>query len=67
MQGLLLVLLVFRLAFLLGAAGLCVYGFVAAGEPGVPGLWRVAYGAGFALSLGMIWALWRSFQALRKG
>jgi len=55
------------LAFLLGAAGLCVYGFVAAGEPGVPGLWRVAYVAGFALSLGMIWALWRSFRALRKG
>jgi hypothetical protein len=67
MQGLLLVLFAFRLVFLLGAAGLCVYGFVAAGEPGVPGLWRVAYVAGFALSLGMIWALWRSFRALRKG
>jgi hypothetical protein len=64
MQGLLLVLLVFRLAFLLGAAGLCIYGFAL---PGAPALWRVAYGAGFALSLGMIWALWRSFQALRKG
>jgi hypothetical protein len=61
-----IVLLAFRLVFLLGAAGLCVYGFIAAGEPGVPGLWRVAYAAGFLLSLAMIWALWRSFRALRK-
>jgi hypothetical protein len=67
MQGLLIVLLAFRLVFLLGAAGLCVYGFIAAGESGVPGLWRVAYAAGFLLSLAMIWALWRSFRALRKG
>jgi len=67
MQGLLIVLLAFRLVFLLGAAGLCVYGFIAAGEPGVPGLWRVAYAAGLLLCLAMIWALWRSFRALRKG
>jgi hypothetical protein len=67
MHGLLIVLLVFRLAFLLGAAGLCVYGFIAAGEPGVPAGWRLAYAAGFTLTLGMIWALWRSFRALRKG
>ena len=67
MQGLLIVLLAFRALFLLGAAGLCVYGFVAAGEPGVPAYWRLAYAAGFVLTSGMIWALWRSFRALRKG
>lgn len=64
MQGLLIVLLVFRLAFLVGAAGLCVYGFAFLDSPAA---WRVAYAAGFAISLGMIWALWRSFRALRKG
>ena len=67
MQALLIVLLAFRALFLLGAAGLCVYGFIAAGEPGIPVHWRLAYAAGLALSVGMLWALWRSFQALRKG
>lgn len=67
MQGLLIVLLAFRALFLLGAAGLCVYGFLAAGEPGVPAYWRLAYAAGFALSLGLMWAVWRSFCAIRKG
>jgi hypothetical protein len=67
MQALLIVLFVFRALFLLGAAGLCVYGFIAAGEPGIPVHWRLAYAAGLALSVGMLWALWRSFQALRKG
>jgi hypothetical protein len=64
MQGLLLVLFAFRLVFLLGAAGLCVYGvfFMEA-----PLSWRLGYVAGFVLSLAMIWALWRSFRALRKG
>ena len=64
MQGLIIVLLVFRLVFLVAAAGLCAYGFAL---PGAPAAWRVAYAAGFAISLGMIWALWRSFRALRKG
>jgi len=67
MQGLLIVLLAFRALFLLGAAGLCVYGFLAAGETGVPAYWRLAYTAGFALSLWLTWAVWRSFRALRKG
>lgn len=63
MQGLLRVLLFIRLAFLLGAAGLCFYGCLLMGAPA---LWRIAYGVGFAFALGMIWAVWRSYQALRK-
>jgi len=63
MQGFLLVLLVVRLIFLLGAAGLCLYGCVGMGAPTQ---WRLAYGAGLAISLMMIWALWRSYRKLSK-
>jgi hypothetical protein len=64
MNGLLLVLLGFRFVFLLGAAGLCLYGVA---FMGAPALWRLGFAVGFAIALGMIWALWRSYRALRKG
>jgi hypothetical protein len=58
--------LALRAVLLLAAAGLCVFGFLAAGEPGVSGYWRVGYLAGLALSLGLLWKLWRTYRQLPK-
>lgn len=43
-----------------------VYGFIAAGEPGTSGYWRLAYAMAFVLCLGLLWALARSFQGFRR-
>ena len=59
-------LYIFRAAALLGAAAVSAYGFMAAGEPGTLGYWRLAYAMAFVLSMGLLWALARSFQAFRR-
>jgi len=59
-------LYIFRAASLLGAAAFSVYGFMAAGEPGTSGYWRLAYAMVFVLCLGLLWVLARSFQAFRR-
>jgi hypothetical protein len=59
-------LLAIRAVLLLAAAGLCVFGFLAAGEPGVSLYWRVGYLAGMVLSLGLLWNVWRTYRRLPK-
>jgi hypothetical protein len=58
--------LALRAVLLLAAAGLCVFGFLAAGEPGVSGYWRVGYLAGMALALALLWNVWRAYRQLPK-
>jgi len=58
--------LVLRAVLLLGAAGLCVYGSLAAGEPGVPVYWRIGYLAGLLLCGGLLGNLWRTYRRLPK-
>jgi hypothetical protein len=58
--------LALRAVLLLAAAGLCVFGFLAAGEPGVSGYWRVGYLAGMALALALLWYVWRAYRQLPK-
>jgi hypothetical protein len=58
--------LAIRAVLLLAAAGLCVFGFLAAGEPGVSGYWRLGYLAGLFLSAGLLWNLWRTYRQLPK-
>ena len=66
MRIILWTLYLFRAAALLGAAMFSVYGFIAAGEPGTSGYWRLAYAMAFVLCLGLLWALARSFQGFRR-
>jgi hypothetical protein len=58
--------LALRAILLLGAAGLCVFGSLAAGEPGVPVYWRIGYLAGLLLSGGLLWNLWRTYRQLPR-
>lgn len=58
--------LALRAVLLLAAAGLCLYGFIAAREPGVSSYWRVGYLAGMVLSLALLWNVWRAYHRLPK-
>ena len=58
--------LALRAVLLLAAAGLCLYGFIAAREPGVSSYWRVGYLTGMVLALALLWNVWRAYRRLPK-
>jgi len=58
--------LALRAVLLLAAAGLCLYGFIAAREPGVSGCWRFGCVAGLVLALALLWTVWRAYRRLPK-
>lgn len=65
MKAMLTFLLVVRLLFLLGAAGLCIFGFLAAGRPGAaetPWLWKTGYALGLVVSSVLIGMVWKSLR-----
>lgn len=67
MKAMLLFLLAVRMLFLLGAAGLCIWGFLAAGEPGAaqtPWLWKVGYAVGLIVTSVLIGFVWKSAKAV---
>jgi len=61
----LLILFFFRLCFLLAGLGLCAYGLVVSWKPNLPWIWPAGYAFGFALSVVLLIALWKSFKALK--
>lgn len=58
--------LALRAVLLLAAAGLCLYGLIAAREPGVSSYWRGGYQAGMVLALALLWNVWRAYRRLPK-
>jgi hypothetical protein len=49
-----------RLLFLTAAVAMCVFGLLAAGEPGIPWTWRAGYAAGLGLSAFLWTRVWKA-------
>lgn len=67
MKAMLLFLLTVRVLFLLGAAGLCIWGFLAAGDPQAtpaPWVWKIGYALGLIATSVLIGFVWRSAKEI---